>query len=190
MTSSLAEPRIRPLLSVEQIQHRVAELGAQISSDYGDRVPTLVCILKGSLPFFVDLARAITIPVRFDYLATASYMGTESTGVVRFVADLSDSVEGRDILLVEDIVDSGLTLAYLRSVLGDRRPASLEICALLVREGAEDSGARYAGFPIPPDFVVGYGLDVAEHYREQGLDVNIWSDDLAVSKDNQPVVPD
>ena len=109
----------------------------------------------------------VRVGVSPDFMAVSSYgSSTTSSGVVRIVKDLETDIEGRDVILVEDIVDSGLTLAYLRGVLGDRRPASLEICALLVREGAEDSGARYAGFPIPPDFVVGYGLDVAENYRE------------------------
>ena len=157
----------RTVIAADVLAARVSELGAQITEDYRDRRPLLVGVLKGAFVFMSDLARAIDVPVELDFMAVSSYgSGTTSSGVVRIVKDLETDIEGRDVILVEDIVDSGLTLAYLRRVLGDRNPASLEICALLVREGAEDSGAKYSGFPIPPDFVVGYGLDVAEHYRE------------------------
>ena len=157
----------RILVTEEQIALRVRELGAQISEDYAGKNPLLVAVLRGAYVFMADLARAIELPVEVDFMAVSSYgSGTTSSGAVRIVKDLETDIEGRDVILVEDIVDSGLTLAYLRRVLGDRKPASLEICALLVREGAKDSGAKYSGFPIPPDFVVGYGLDVAEHYRE------------------------
>ena len=157
----------RTVIAADVLAARVSELGAQITEDYRDRRPLLVGVLKGAFVFMSDLARAIDVPVELDFMAVSSYgTGTTSSGVVRIVKDLETDIEGRDVILVEDIVDSGLTLAYLRRVLGDRKPASLEICALLVREGAEDSGAKYSGFPIPPDFVVGYGLDVAEHYRE------------------------
>ena len=157
----------RTVIAADVLAARVSELGAQITEDYQDRRPLLVGVLKGAFVFMSDLARAIDVPVELDFMAVSSYgSGTTSSGVVRIVKDLETDIEGRDVILVEDIVDSGLTLAYLRRVLGDRKPASLEICALLVREGAEDSGAKYSGFPIPPDFVVGYGLDVAEHYRE------------------------
>ncbi|MEM9203189.1 MAG: hypoxanthine phosphoribosyltransferase [Actinomycetota bacterium] len=157
----------RTVIPAEQLAERVAELGAQITADYAGRRVLLVGVLKGAFVFMSDLARSIDLPVELDFMAVSSYgAGTTSSGVVRIVKDLETDIEGRDVILVEDIVDSGLTLAYLRRVLGDRNPDSLEICALLVREGAQDSGAKYSGFPIPPDFVVGYGLDVAEHYRE------------------------
>jgi hypoxanthine phosphoribosyltransferase len=114
-----------------------------------------------------DLAREIRLPVELDFMAVSSYgEATSSSGVVRIVKDLETDIRDRHVILVEDIVDSGLTLRYLRRLLADRRPASLEVCALLVRDGARTDGVRYVGFPIPPDFVVGYGLDVAEHYRE------------------------
>lgn len=157
----------RTIIDAATLSARVHELGAAISQDYAGRRPLLVGVLKGAFVFMSDLARAIDLPVELDFMAVSSYgSGTTSSGAVRIVKDLETDIEGRDVILVEDIVDSGLTLAYLRRVLGDRNPASLEICALLVREGAKDSGAKYSGFPIPPDFVVGYGLDVAEHYRE------------------------
>jgi hypoxanthine phosphoribosyltransferase len=157
----------RVVIPADELARRVNELGAEITADYAGRRPLLVGVLKGAFVFMSDLARAINLPVEFDFMAVSSYgEGTVSSGVVRIVKDLETDIKGRDVILVEDIVDSGLTLAYLKEVLGDRKPASLEICALLVREGASDSGAKYFGFPIPPDFLVGYGLDVAEHYRE------------------------
>ena len=166
--SELPAGRIgRTVIDADTLARRVEEIGARITVDYAGRRPLLVGVLKGAFVFMSDLARAIDLPVELDFMAVSSYgSGTTSSGVVRIVKDLETDIEGRDVILVEDIVDSGLTLAYLRSVLGDRNPASLEICALLVREGADDSAAKYSGFPIPPDFVVGYGLDVAEHYRE------------------------
>ncbi len=157
----------RVVIPAEDLASRVEELGATITSDYQGRLPLLVGVLKGAFVFMSDLARAIDLPVEIDFMAVSSYgESTQSSGVVRIVKDLETDIEGRDVILVEDIVDSGLTLRYLRSLLGDRNPRSLEICALLVREGANTGDVRYFGFPIPPDFVVGYGLDVAEHYRE------------------------
>ena len=157
----------RVVIAADDLAARVAEIGARITEDYQWRQPLLVGVLKGAFVFMSDLARSIDLPVEIDFMAVSSYgSGTSSSGVVRIVKDLETDIEGRDVILVEDIVDSGLTLKYLTQVLGDRKPASLEICALLVREGAQDGGAKYFGFPIPPDFVVGYGLDVAEHYRE------------------------
>ncbi len=157
----------RVVIAADDLAERVTQLGVQITEDYAGRRPLLVGVLKGAFVFMADLARVIDLPVELDFMAVSSYgQSTESSGVVRIVKDLETDIEGRDVILVEDIVDSGLTLKYLKQVLGDRKPASLEICALLVREGAHDGDARYCGFPIPPDFVVGYGLDVGEHYRE------------------------
>jgi hypoxanthine phosphoribosyltransferase len=157
----------RVVIEADQLAAKVRELGARITDDYTGRPPLLVGVLKGAFVFMSDLAREINLPVELDFMAVSSYgEATRSSGVVRIVKDLETDIRGRHVLLVEDIVDSGLTMRYLRQLLSDREPASLEVCALLVREGARDDGVRYVGFPIPPDFVVGYGLDVAEHYRE------------------------
>ena len=150
-----------------RLRARVAELGAEITTDYADRPPLLVGVLKGAFVFMADLARAIALPVEVDFMAVSSYgSATRSSGVVRIVKDLDADLTGRHVLLVEDIVDSGLTLAYLRKYLAARNPASLEVCALMVRDGskARDS-LRYVGFTLPPDFVLGYGLDVDERFR-------------------------
>ncbi len=155
------------VISADHLRERVSELGRQITADYAGRPPLIVGVLKGAYVFMSDLAREIALPVEFDFMAVSSYgESTASSGVVRIVKDLETDIAGRDVLLVEDIVDSGLTLKYLRRLLGDRNPSSLEVCALLVREGARTDGVKYVGFPIPPDFVVGYGLDVAQYYRE------------------------
>ena len=156
------------IVPTETLQARIAELGAQITADYAGRAPLLVGVLKGAFMFMADLARAIALPVEFDFMAVSSYgSATKSSGVVRIVKDLDIDLTGRDVLLVEDIIDSGLTLAYLRKNLQARNPASLEVCALLLREGLQqrDPDLKYVGFRIPPDFVIGYGLDVAEKYR-------------------------
>jgi hypoxanthine phosphoribosyltransferase len=150
------------------LRARIAELGATISADYADRPPLLVGVLKGAIMFMADLSRAISLPVELDFMAVASYgSATRTSGVVRIVKDLDLDLTGRHVLLVEDIVDSGLTLSYLRRNLMVREPASLEVCALLVREAStlDEDDIRYVGFHIPPDFVVGYGLDVAERHR-------------------------
>lgn len=159
--------RVGPvLISAEQITSRVRELAAEITADYAGRRVLLVGVLKGAVMFMADLARAIDLPVEIDFMAVSSYgESTKSSGVVRIVKDLETDIRGRHVLIVEDIVDSGLTLRYLKELLAAREPASMEICALMVKEGAK-TDARYVGFPIPPDFVVGYGLDVAQHYRE------------------------
>jgi hypoxanthine phosphoribosyltransferase len=150
------------------LQARVAELGAQITADYSGRAPLLVGVLKGAFMFMSDLSRAIDLPVEFDFMAVSSYgSATRSSGVVRIIKDLDINLDGRDVIIVEDIVDSGLTLAYLRRTLLARDPASLEVCTLLVKEGQQktDPDLRYVGFSIPPTFVVGYGLDVGERHR-------------------------
>ena len=156
------------IVTVEALQSRILEMGEQISTDYEGRTPLLVGVLKGAFMFMSDLARAIRLPVEFDFMAVSSYgNSTKTSGVVRIVKDLDIDLTGRDVLVVEDIIDSGLTLSYLRKNLLARGPASLEICALLVRQGlqATNLDLKYVGFEIPPDFVVGYGLDVAEQYR-------------------------
>ncbi len=154
-------------MSQDELQSRIAELGRRITADYAGRPPLLVGVLKGAFVFMSDLSRAIDLPVEFDFMAVASYgSATRTSGVVRIVKDLDLDLTARHVLLVEDIVDSGLTLSYLRRNLLARRPASLAVCSLLVREGADDDlDLAYVGFQVPADFVVGYGLDVDERYR-------------------------
>jgi hypoxanthine phosphoribosyltransferase len=156
------------LVTAEDLQRRVAELGEQISRDYADRPLLLVGVLKGAVFFLSDLMRYIDIPVEVDFMAVASYgSATDSSGVVRILKDLDASIEGRDVLIVEDIVDSGLTLQYLMRNLGSRNPRTLEVCALLTKPERRkvDLPTRYVGFEIPDRFVVGYGLDYAERHR-------------------------
>lgn len=165
----LADPLLGPVVvSAEQLQRRVSELGRAITDDYRDRPPLLVGVLKGACFFLSDLARAVDLPVELDFMAVSSYgSSTRTSGVVRIVKDLDTDLGGRHVLIVEDIVDSGLTLSYLRRNLAARHPASLEVVALLVKEGLQpiQLDLAYEGFRIPPEFVVGYGLDVAERYR-------------------------
>jgi len=156
------------IVSAEDLQARIAELGAAITADYAGRPPLLVGVLKGAFMFMSDLSRAIALPSEVDFMAISSYgSATRTSGVVRIVKDLDVDLVDRDVLVVEDIVDSGLTLSYLQRYLLARRPASLEVCALLVKEGQQRTALdlRYVGFTIPADFVIGYGLDVAERYR-------------------------
>lgn len=156
------------VVDADVLQARVAELGAEITRDYEGRAPLLIGVLKGAMMFMTDLARSIALPVEIDFMAVSSYgNATRTSGVVRIVKDLDLDLTGRHVLVIEDIIDSGLTLAYLRKNLQARNPASIEVCALLVREGLQkqDPDLRYVGFSIPPEFVVGYGLDVAERYR-------------------------
>ena len=156
------------LVTAEELQRRVAELGRQITHDYQDRSLLLIGVLKGAVFFLSDLMRFIEVPVEVDFMAVASYgSATDSSGVVRILKDLDASIEGRDVLIVEDIVDSGLTLQYLLRNLGSRNPASLEVCALLTKPERRkvDLPTRYVGFEIPDRFVVGYGLDYDERHR-------------------------
>ncbi len=158
----------RVVVSEDELQGRVAALGKEITADYADRPPLLVGVLKGAFLFMSDLARQIDLPVELDFMAVSSYgSATKTSGVVRIIKDLDTDLTDRHVLIVEDIVDSGLTLAYLRKNLAARNPASLEVCSLLVKEGLQkvDPDLRYVGFRIPPVFVVGYGLDVDERYR-------------------------
>lgn len=176
MTEELKPPG-EVLLSRDEIHNRIQELGQQITEDYQGRSPLLICVLKGAFIYMADLARAIDLPVEFDFMAVSSYgNATKTSGVVRIVKDLDIELTGRDVIVVEDIIDSGLTLNYLRKILNSRNPASLEVCALLVRSGRQegDLGLKYIGFEIPPDFVVGYGLDVAQRYRNLS---DLWSYD-------------
>jgi hypoxanthine phosphoribosyltransferase len=164
-----ALPEVGPVLvSAEAIATKVAELGAQITADFADNPPLLVGVLKGAMLFMSDLCRAIRLPVDVDFMAVSSYgSATSTSGVVRIVKDLDAELTGRRVLVVEDIIDSGLTLNYLRKYLQARHPVSVDVCALLVKEGeqAVELDLRYLGFTIPSTFVVGYGLDVAERYR-------------------------
>jgi hypoxanthine phosphoribosyltransferase len=156
------------LISEDDLRKRVQELGEQVSRDYEGLDPLLVAVLKGAVIFAGDLLRAITIPCSIDFMAISSYgSGTESSGVVRILKDLDAPIEGRHVLVVEDIVDSGLTLSYLLGSLASRGPASLEICALLAKPDRRevDIACRYVGFEIPNRFVVGYGLDADEQFR-------------------------
>jgi hypoxanthine phosphoribosyltransferase len=157
------------LLTEDEIAAKVRELGARISVDYRDRQLTLVSVLKGSLPFMADLMRAIDIPVRIDLMEVSSYGGssTESSGLVRILKDLSASIVGEDVLIVEDIIDTGLTLNYLIRYLRGKAPASLRICTLLDKPARRlvEINVDYTGFTIPDQFVVGYGLDYGELYR-------------------------
>lgn len=156
------------LIDPDRLRSRVGQLGAQITRDYEGTDLLLIGVLKGSVFFMADLARAIDLPLEMDFMAVSSYgNATESSGVVRVLKDLDAPIAGRDVLIVEDIVDSGRTLAYLIELLQQRGPASIEVCALLTKpERSEvDVDCRYVGFEIPNRFVVGYGLDYAERYR-------------------------
>jgi len=156
------------LISEEQIQACVRDLGARISVDYRERDLTLVCVLKGGIVFLADLIRAISVPLSLDFMATSSYgFSTESSGVVRILKDLDMNIEGKNILVVEDIIDTGHTLNYLMRILQERRPFTLRICTLLNKPSrrAVDIALDYLGFDIPNEFVVGYGLDFNENYR-------------------------
>jgi hypoxanthine phosphoribosyltransferase len=163
------EPDIQQvLLSSERIQDKLAEMGEKISADYDGKPLLLVGVLKGAFVVMADLARYIRLPLEFDFMAVSSYgAATKTSGVVRILKDLDHDLEGLDVLLVEDIVDSGLTLKYLLKNLAARRPASLEVAALLRKTGIQKVplDIRYVGFDIPPEFVVGYGLDYGERYR-------------------------
>ena len=156
------------LVQPDELAHRVRELGAEISADYAGKDVLLVGVLKGAVFFLADLMRQLDVDCEVDFMAVSSYgSSTDSSGVVRILKDLDASIEGRDVLIVEDIVDSGLTLSYLFRMLGGRSPASLEVCALLTKPDRRevDMPIRYVGFEIPNRFAIGYGLDHAERYR-------------------------
>jgi len=156
------------LIDRDVLQRRIEELGEEISADYAGRDLLLIGVLKGAVFFMADLMRNLTIPCEIDFMAISSYGdSTDSSGVVRILKDLDINIEGRDVLIVEDIIDSGLTLSYLMRNLEAREPASLEICALLTKPERREADVpvRYIGFEIPNRFVIGYGLDFAERYR-------------------------
>ena len=156
------------LHSEEELKQKVRELGAQITADYAGKEPVLISVLRGSYIFMADLSRAIDLPCTIDFMSVSSYgAGTKSSGQVEIKKDLSESIEGKDLIIVEDILDSGNTLFYLIQVLKARKPASVRICTLLDKpeRRAKNIKADYSGFTIPDAFVVGYGLDYAEKYR-------------------------
>ena len=156
------------LISADRVRERIVELAAQIDADYAGRELLLVGVLKGAVMVMADLARAIRLPVEMDWMAISSYgSGTKSSGVVRILKDLDTDISGRHVLVVEDIVDSGLTLSWLMGNLRSREPASLRVCVMLRKPGADQMGVdlAYIGFDIGNEFVIGYGLDYAERYR-------------------------
>ena len=156
------------LVSAADLERRVAELGAEISRDYAGREPLLIGVLKGAVLFLADLMRQLEVPCEIDFIACSSYASsTDSSGVVRILKDLDTSIEDRDVLVIEDIIDSGLTLHYLLKNLRARKPRSLEVCTLLAKPQRRrlDLSLRYVGFEIPNRFAIGYGLDYAQRYR-------------------------
>ena len=168
------------LIEEDAVAARVAELGSDVSTDYADKDLLLVGVLKGAVFFMADLMRRLTIPCEVDFMAISSYgAATDSSGVVRILKDLEINISGRDVLVVEDIIDSGLTLSYLVRNLEAREPASLEVCALLTKPDRReiDVPVRYTGFEIPNRFVIGYGLDFGERYRNLPY-VAVLRDDL------------
>jgi hypoxanthine phosphoribosyltransferase len=176
------------LIDEASLQNRIAELGAAITEDYRGRDLLLVGVLKGAIFFMADLMRQIEAPCEVDFMAISSYgAGVDSSGVVRILKDLDISIEGRNVLVVEDIVDSGLTLSYLLRNLEAREPASLETCALLTKPERRENDVvcRYVGFEIPNRFVIGYGLDFAERYRNLPY-VGVLRDELAAQAEETP----
>ena len=158
----------RILISSEDIQRRVRQLGNEISKAYQGSVPVFVCILKGAYPFLADLTRCVSVDHEVDFMAVSSYEGgTQSTGVVKIEKDLKSNITNRDVILVEDIIDTGLTIAHLMELLGTRNPRSIRVAALLDKKPArkKDVTLDYVGFEIPKEFVIGYGLDYDEKYR-------------------------
>jgi len=163
------QAKIRVLISEEQIASRVKELGEEISRRYAGKEVTMICVLKGSFLFFADLVRAMKVPVNVEFLQCSSYGdGTTSSGEVKLGLDISTPLDGKHVVIVEDIVDSGLTLKYIRDLLALRNPVSLDCCALLEKPSAlkTDVKVEYAGFTVGDEFVVGYGLDFGQKYRE------------------------
>lgn len=159
---------IKVLVSEEKVNERIRELGKQISEAYAGKELHLICVLKGGVYFMCELSKRITVPTSIDFMSVSSYGdGTKSSGVVRIVKDLDESIEGKDVLIVEDIIDSGRTLYYLMDILRKRNPKSLHLCTLLDKPDRREKDVKvdYTGFEIPDEFVVGYGLDYAQKYR-------------------------
>lgn len=162
------EDKVRVLLSEEEVDKKIEQLGAQISAEYVGKSIHLICVLKGGIFFTCELAKRITVPVSLDFMSVSSYGGdTKSSGVVRIVKDLDEPLEGKEVLIVEDIIDSGRTLSYLIEILKQRNPASIRLCTLLDKpeRRVTDVKVDYVGFNIPDEFVVGYGLDYDQKYR-------------------------
>ena len=162
------EEKIRVLLSEKEVDDKIAELGKKISEDYEGKSVHMICVLKGGIFFTCELAKRITVPVSLDFMSVSSYgAGTKSSGVVKIVKGLDEPLEGKDVLIVEDIIDSGRTLSYLIQILKKRNPASIRLCTLLDKpeRRVTDVKVDYAGFNIPDEFVVGYGLDYDQKYR-------------------------
>ena len=158
----------RVLFTAAQLDTRIGEIAAEMNRDYAGKEPVLISVLRGSFVFMADLTRKITLPCTVDFMSVSSYgAGTKSSGQVQITKDLSDDIEGRDIIVVEDILDSGNTLSYLLEILKARKPASVKLCTLLDKPDrrVKDVHVDYSGFTIPDEFVVGYGLDYAEKYR-------------------------
>ena len=168
MAETMKDDILEVLLSEEELQARVRELGAQITRDYAGKTPFFLGVLKGCYVFMADLVRSVDLHCSMDFMAVSSYgRGTTSTGAVRITKDLSRDIEGKDVIIVEDILDSGITLSYLKKYLANRKPASIRIVTLLDKPARRktDIKADYSGFTVPDEFVVGYGLDFAEGYR-------------------------
>jgi hypoxanthine phosphoribosyltransferase len=162
------EDKIRVMLSQEEVEKRIKELSEKINEDYAGKSVHLICILKGSIFFTCELAKHITCPVTLDFMSVSSYgNGTESSGRVKIVKDLDENIEDKDVIIVEDIIDSGRTLSYLIDLLNARKPKTLKLCTLLDKPDRRvtDVEVEYTGFKIPDEFVVGYGLDYAQKYR-------------------------
>ncbi len=160
--------KVKVLLSEEEVDARIREIGEQISRDYEGKEIHLVCVLKGGTFFMCELAKRITVPVSLDFMAVSSYgSGTESSGVIKIVKDLDEPLMGKDVIVIEDIIDSGRTLSHLLKMLQERKPASLRLCTLLDKPERRvvDVDIDYTGFQIPDEFIVGYGLDYAQKYR-------------------------
>ncbi|MEE1114573.1 MAG: hypoxanthine phosphoribosyltransferase [Eubacterium sp.] len=161
--------KIRVLLTEEQVNDRIRELGKKISEEYEGETVHMICVLKGGVFFMCELAKRITVPVTMDFMSVSSYgSGTTSSGIVRIVKDLDESIEGKNVLIVEDIIDTGRTLSHLMKILAERRPKSIRLCTLLDkpdRRVVDDVNVDHSGFVIPDEFVVGYGLDYDQRYR-------------------------